>query len=735
MKLITGIVVALMTVALHWSAAVAAGVRPLFDLSQPSGSPFPSDRFTVRDPGHNTGLRLDLPKPDCGLQPSECEDIDLLNELDGFNIRPTLSIPFSGAIDVNTVSSQTVFLVNLGSTRARGRSDDHVVGIDQVVWDVATNTLRVAAAQQLDQHTRYALIVTRGIRDTVGDPIERARPFGNIHGQPDLGATRDATLIRYAATLVSGIGRVLGTRVVAPWDIAAASVFTTKSVTAIAEKLRDDVRAADAPPPADFLLGSDGSRTVFALDDIATATFNRQDRAGEMSPLSPLSLDSRLALLRLFPGAVGHLAFGRYQSPNYLMPGGFMPPFGTSTGTPAVLGTNQIYFNLFLPADTPATPRPAGGWPVVIFMPGSPDNKNGGPFNVAASLAAHGMASISINATGLGFGPRSTLTVRSRSGESITFPSPGRSFDQNGDGLIGAGEGIQVAAPRRTLRNAHTTRQTVADLLQLVRVIESGVDTDGDGHPDLDASKMYYAGFSAGPNFGTPLLAVEPRLRAGVLTVPAAGLEYGRLSPVNRPGFGGLLDARVPSLINAGGLTSIDGVAILPQFFNENLPRDGEPPVVNTVPGAVAIQDVIERAEWLGGSPASFAPYLRHSPLPGVPARPILIQLGKGDQQIPNPSTAAMLRAGDLADRATLYRHDRAYAADPTRMKDAHTFLIRTDTANMRSIALAAQRQAAAFLASDGVEVINPDEVNGNLFEVPISLDSFEELDDLAYIP
>ena len=78
-------------------------------------------------------------------------------------------------------------------------------------------------------------------------------------------------------------------------------------------------------------------------------------------------------------------------------------------------------------------------------MPGSPDNKNGGPFNVAATLAAHGLATISINAT-VGFGPRSTLTVRLRSGESMTFPSPGRSFDQNGDGLIGAGEGIQVGA-------------------------------------------------------------------------------------------------------------------------------------------------------------------------------------------------------------------------------------------------------------------------------------------------
>jgi hypothetical protein len=734
MRLVTPILILALTIVAPEASLAAAGVRPLFDLSTPATSPFPSDRFTVSDPSHITGVRVNLPKPDCAIQRSECEDVDLLNELDGFNIRPRLSVPFSGPIDVSTVSSQTVFLVNLGNTQSQGRPSGRVVGIDQVIWDVATNTLYMAADEQLDQHTRYALVVTRGVRDVAGNPIERAEPFRDLNRPLKL-ATHDAGLIRYTAALMSGIAEVLSGGGVAPQNIAAVSVFTTKSVTAIIQKLRDHVRAADAPRPADFLLGNDGSRTVFPLDEIATATFNRQDRAGDTSPLSPLSLDSRLALLRLFPGAVAHVAFGRYQSPNYLMPGGNMPPFGTATGTPTLLGTNEMYFNLFLPADTPATPRPANGWPVVIFMPGSPDNKNGGPFNVAATFAAHGMASISITAMGLGFGPRSTLTVVTKSGRSISFLAGGRSLDQNGDGVIGAGEGIQVEAPRRTLRNAHTTRQTVADLLQLVRVIETGIDVDGDGIPDLDSSRMYYAGFSAGPNFGTPLLVVEPRLRAGVLTVPAAGLEYGRLSPVNRPGFGSLLDARVPSLINAGGLISIGGVLLPPPFFNENLPQDGEPPVVNTVPGAIAIQEIIDRAEWLGASPALYAPYLRRTPLPGIPVRPILIQLTKGDYQIPNPSTAAMLRAGDLADVATLYRHDRAYAADPTRMKDPHTFLIRTDTANMRSIALAAQRQVATFLASDGVEVINPDSIGGNLFEVPISLNSLEELHELAYIP
>jgi hypothetical protein len=52
---------------------------------------------------------MNLPKPDCAVRPSDCADIDVINTLDGFNLQPRLSIPFSGDIDVSTVSSQTVF--------------------------------------------------------------------------------------------------------------------------------------------------------------------------------------------------------------------------------------------------------------------------------------------------------------------------------------------------------------------------------------------------------------------------------------------------------------------------------------------------------------------------------------------------------------------------------------------------------------------------------------------------
>jgi hypothetical protein len=46
-------------------------------------------------------------------------------------VQPRLSIPFDGTIDVTSVSSQTIFLVSLGSTLSGGDGGGQVIGINQ----------------------------------------------------------------------------------------------------------------------------------------------------------------------------------------------------------------------------------------------------------------------------------------------------------------------------------------------------------------------------------------------------------------------------------------------------------------------------------------------------------------------------------------------------------------------------------------------------------------------------
>ncbi|HJZ54018.1 MAG TPA: hypothetical protein VKE74_03630, partial [Gemmataceae bacterium] len=70
-----------------------------FDLDTLDGGPFPSNRFTVADATQLTGRRVDLPLPDAATRPSDFADLSVINTLDGFNVQPRLSIPFSGPID------------------------------------------------------------------------------------------------------------------------------------------------------------------------------------------------------------------------------------------------------------------------------------------------------------------------------------------------------------------------------------------------------------------------------------------------------------------------------------------------------------------------------------------------------------------------------------------------------------------------------------------------------------
>src|SRR5215831_5246514 len=79
-----------------------SAVHALFDLGSPDGGPFPSNWFTVRDRTQLTGRRVDLPLPDPATHPSDYDDTQVINTLDGFNLQPRLSVPFDGPIDVHT---------------------------------------------------------------------------------------------------------------------------------------------------------------------------------------------------------------------------------------------------------------------------------------------------------------------------------------------------------------------------------------------------------------------------------------------------------------------------------------------------------------------------------------------------------------------------------------------------------------------------------------------------------
>jgi hypothetical protein len=419
--------------------------------------------------------------------------------------------------------------------------------------------------------------------------------------------------------------------------------------------------------------------------------------------------------LSVFPGSVASVAFGSYASPDYETAAKVIPPYGTATTTPVPQHTNQLQFTLFVPGGV----KPAGGWPVAIFGHGFTDSKNGAPWVVASSLAHAGIATIAINVVGHGFGAAGTYTATTPAGP-VTFPAGGRGFDQNGNGTIDSTEGVNAAPPQTLVGNRDGLRQTVIDIMQLVREIEvGGVDVDGDGAADLSPSRIYYAGQSFGGIYGTQLLGLEPDIRAGVPNVAGGPIiEVARLG-VFRFLVGIALASRIPSLYNVPPNDAFTN-------FNENMPLRDLPIVTDTVPGASAIQEVADRQEWAqqAGNPAAYAPHI---------TRPVIFQFARGDQTVPNPTTSAILRACACASKATLFRNDLAFAANPATPKNPHTFLTNIANPAVAPFALQAQGQIATFFASDGATTIDPDGPPplGRFFETPTSMVP----EDLAFLP
>jgi hypothetical protein len=276
-------------------------------------------------------------------------------------------------------------------------------------------------------------------------------------------------------------------------------------------------------------------------------------------------------------------------------------------------------------------------------------------------------------------------------------------------------------------------QQTAVDLSQLVRMIAGGLDLNGDGQPDLDPNRIYYAGESLGGMYGTIFSALEPMVRGSVLNVGGGTVaDIVRWSNSYHPLAAALLGARTPSLLNEG------------TNFNDNYVFPYQPVKVNDVPGAIEIQNAFERFEWLDapGDPVYYAPHLVASSLPGVQAKNILFQLARADQTMPNLATTRLIKAANHLT-TWMYRHDLALADGLPVPQDPHPFLalfigISGSTVDIPSptaalIGLAAQQQVAGFFTSDGKTVPDPNTflpsfLPQGLYEIPAHLP-----EDLGY--
>ncbi len=679
-----------------------AATTVLFDPSTPATGPFPTDFLTVPDPQQKTGLRLNLPLPNCASQYTSCQETGLLEQLDGFSIRARVTVRFSAAINTSTLRSGMFYVAldNLTLEEPGINKTGDTVAVDQVVFDPLTNTVYAKPFAALDQHRRYALVITDAVLDSAGAAVTADPAFQTCA----LGGST------YCGALQAALGRIASS--VAPHKIVGASVFTTQSATAWLEHARATLPYV---PPVVMLAQP---QSTFAIANLSGIVLNEQ--VGVNPPaFNNISLPVSSGLLN----GLGSVVIGSYESPSFLGGDQTIPPGPTLPGLAVPVNVNPVGFNALLPA----TPKPAAGYPVVIFGHGFGDSRFGGPTAVAPTLARQGFAVVAIDAVGHGFGPLSSVTFIDTAGNRTTVNAMGRSMDLNGDGIIESNEGCALTVPI-AYGTRDCFRQTVVDLMQLVRAIQAGMDFDGDGQPDLDASHIYYAGESLGGMYGAMFMSLEPNVRAAALNVGGAStVDIARWSPAYQSLSNQVLGLRMPSLLNAGST------------FNQDYVLPGQPVHNVTVPGAVDIQNVFETLEWLtnSGDPIAFAPHLQVSPLSGVTARPVLMQFARGDMTVTNPANSMLIRVAGLQGSTWEYRHDLARAQAPDLPLDPHPFLVLFVSLNGSSIqlpgldgisiSLDAQGQIAGFLASDGQTIPDPNQLSKlifgfNVFQAPGTL-------------
>ena len=652
------------------SLLLAADVRLQFDPSRIDVGPFPTDALTVTDSRQKTGRRINLPLPNCQLEPSTCAEYSVLNQYDGFDPALRARVRFSGAIQPETLKAGFYF-VWLDSLAPReynlGASATTTPG-NEWVYDPDTNTAYARPDQIFDQTRRYAIVVTDQVKDAAGDAIT---------ADPTFTACLQDLATPYCRQLAQAmaIARISGIR----GNIIGGSVYTTMSATAFMESAR---RALDS---SSLATAAPTGKTLFEMRNLRAVAFRRQLTADtfrtDSLPLPPALLAA---------AGLGRIAFGRYLSPRFIDAGQVIPT--TPTGETVELpGQNEIIqFHAWLPS----SPPPPNGYPVVIAGHGITDDRFGMPTVLALGLVSQGVAVVAFNAVGHGNGPLSTIRITENDGAETEISYGGRT---TGPGPFVAPNGCVIFAPTAPIGLRDCLRQTVLDTVQLTRLLRSGVDLDGSRRPTFDPDNISFVGQSMGSFFGAAFLALEPSVKVGVLSVGGDSFVNAArwsISPGIRALLTGYCDGRRPSLANFAG------------DCLDNYPFRYEAVRVNNIAGAIPIQNLLETMRWIEapGSAGNYAPHLRTATLPGVPIKSVLFMQATGDQVVAGPVGTALMRHANIGDTVTIYRHDLARAVIPTMGANPHTFLTGLVASNPgdQAVGLAAISQTAGFILSGG---------------------------------
>jgi len=408
--------------------------------------------------------------------------------LPGFSPTSAMYLRFTGDIDPSTLpadpphsvtSTSSVQLVNV-DPKSPEHGKRHLLETfwqkaDGVYWIADTLAVRPALGYPLLTNTRYALVVTTGVKAADGTTITPSSDLAEV-----LGSTSVEARVKPAHDLYAPAVADLASQGIAASQIVHLAVFTTNDPTAELFAVIDDVHA-NVPAPT-----------------VASTMWMPTDQTADYD---------------VYEGYYGPSPNYQNGVPPYRDTGG---SFVFTNGKPVVQNTFPQKFCLVVP-NVQKCPMPAAGYPIVLYAHGT-----GGDYRSIVDegnsfgdlLAQHCMASMGINQIFSGDRPG----------------SPGLS-DPNYEG----DEDLLFFNVNNLLAARTNGRQAAVDVVQQARLFtETKLTVPASvsrtqAAVSFDATKLVFLGHSEGGLNGPLFLAGDKQALGGVLSGSGAMITVALL--------------------------------------------------------------------------------------------------------------------------------------------------------------------------------------------------------------
>ena len=438
-----------------------------------------------------------------------------MNSLNGFSTVAPITATISAAVDASTFNQSTIklFEVTLNAGLVDTVSAELTYGVDYIATvssvDSSGKTIAIVPIKPLNPSSSYLAALTTGIQSADGR---------NLMADSVYNITKSLQPLH-----LGGVSQV--------------KVLTDEQAVAL-EALRPLTNAQEVALAGQGLASSSVAVSwVFSTQSVGDVLTAVKALAIGSSAINPVSIGTASQLVG-GPAGIADVHAGALTLPYYLTNASGSPADPLSKNWTGASGSN---LTRYMPTPVKVTDetvpllvsapnniaKPAGGWPVVMFLHGITSDRSA-MLAIAETLASVGFAVVAIDLPlhglspdhGLYSGIERTFDLDLANNETLTaciegvaFPCPDDTADSSGKHFINLGN-LQVTRDN--------LRQGVADQFALFDAL-STMDYDGSG-ADFDINRVYFVGHSLGGMVGLVFAALEPNLRDIVVAMPGGGI-------------------------------------------------------------------------------------------------------------------------------------------------------------------------------------------------------------------